>query len=194
MESIDNLSWIPLRSFNNEFNVFMFIVKKFYRDGDTLLENSFIKDLIQRHRVIENCPKRIQTRSHNNSLNTTAHSTNKEVAYQKPMKLIHKRFNYTFKVYTEGSLDLSNNKQGIGIFHENSEEKYCYKIKNPNSIKTLEMMGIFLSIQQALEKGETRITIVTDSMSSVMSIKNSINNSGNKYFENLIIKTCDENQ
>lgn len=56
------------------------------------------------------------------------------------------------------------------------------------------MMGIFLSIQQALEKGETRITIVTDSMSSVMSIKNSINNSGNKYFENLIIKTCDENQ
>lgn len=56
------------------------------------------------------------------------------------------------------------------------------------------MMGIFLSIQQALEKGETRITVVTDSMSSVMSIKNSINNSGKKYFENFIIKTCDENQ
>lgn len=121
VETIDNLSGIPLRS----FNVFRFIVKKFYRDGDTL-ENSFIKDLIHRHRVIENCPKRIKTRNPNNSLNTTAHSTNKEVAYQKLMKLLHKKFKYTFKVYTEGSLDLSNNKQGIGIFHENSEEKYCY--------------------------------------------------------------------
>lgn len=119
VESIANLSGIPLRSYNNEFNVVRFMVKKLYREGDTFLENSFLNDLIQRHKVIENCPKLIKTRRLNNlSLNTTAHSTNKEVAYQRALELIHKKFKYTYKVYTDGSLDPYNNKRGIGIFHK----------------------------------------------------------------------------
>lgn len=91
-------------------------------------------------------------------------------------------------------MDPINNTRGIGVFHADRNERVSYKINNLSSIKSIEMIAIMVAIKQAIEKGQTKITIFTDSLSSVKSLENAKKIPGNKYYENYIGKLCCDNQ
>lgn len=61
---------------------------------------------------------------------------------------------------------------GIGIFFEDTKEKNSSYIKLNLSIKTTEIIAIFISLKMALAMN--KIVIFSDSKSACLSIKNTI--------------------
>lgn len=92
-------------------------------------------------------------------------------------------FNSEIVIYTDGSVDPDLRKSSFAIYNENSQEKYGYKINEVTSSWHVEMLGILetLRTMQQQECTNTRIMIVSDSKSAILSLKStkwkSLNNS-----------------
>lgn len=96
-----------------------------------------------------------------------------------------------FQLFTDGSVDKTKGA-GIGIFIKDSEELISRKLERFCSIKTCELIAIFLALKFAVTMGKSNIVILTDSRSACDSLLNSMNNKDCKYLENKILELiCD---
>lgn len=91
-----------------------------------------------------------------------------------------------FTVYTDASI--MDKSVGVGIYFKNSEEKLKFKIKYSICIKTAEIFAIFMAVRMSISMGQRECIIYTDSKSSCISIKKSLDVFNNKLYENKIIR------
>lgn len=92
-----------------------------------------------------------------------------------------------YKIYTDGSK--MKTSIGLGIYFEDTKEEISSSDHTELSIKTVEMIAIFIAARMALIMGKSNIVIFTDSKSSCESIQNSKdkNNKTNKLYEQKLI-------
>lgn len=95
------------------------------------------------------------------------------------------KFNDAFQIFTDGSK--TENGIGLGIFFVDSNETIKYASKLDLSIKTVEIMAIYIGLKMALSMRKTNIVLFTDSLSSCLSIKNALAKKHNRYYEHMII-------
>lgn len=93
--------------------------------------------------------------------------------------------------YTDGSI--VTNKRGIGIYNQYNKESYSYNIEEILSIKSIESIAILEAIKIAIKNSISEITIITDSLSTCVSLKNCIKNNKWKYFESQIYNITNRN-
>lgn len=101
--------------------------------------------------------------------------------------------NYT-RIFTDGSKTLSSNGIGIIFDDRNLPIRTIFKeIKENISIKTIEIITIHLALQISIQLKIKNILILTDSKSSCESLKNTLINKNNKFYENEILKIAQNN-
>lgn len=95
---------------------------------------------------------------------------------------------HTFKqkVYTDASL--LNNRVGIGIYIAETEEKFSIRIRQDVSIKTAEIIAIMTAIKLMINLNCTNIIVLTDSLSSCVAVKNTLETNNDNYYEQIIIQ------
>lgn len=94
--------------------------------------------------------------------------------------------------YTDASLN--NDKVGIGIYLQKTQEQICFKINQSVSIKTAEIVAIMSAIKLLLRMEERNFIIYTDSLSSCIALRNTIHKSSDKYYENVIMQIANQHQ
>lgn len=104
------------------------------------------------------------------------------------------KYNDTYKIYTDGSK--SDNGAGLGIYFDDTEECISRRINTDLSIKTIEIMAIFMAINLALLMGKKNIVVFTDSRSSCQSLLNTCKTKKyiKKYYESKIIHLAIKNK
>lgn len=105
--------------------------------------------------------------------------------------IINSNSNY-FSVFTDASI--IDESVGAGIYFKNTGEKIKYKIKHNVSIKTAEIFAIFMALKLSIAMKQINIIVYTDSKSSCISIKNSVETLNDKLYENEIIKLLNDNK
>lgn len=96
-----------------------------------------------------------------------------------------------FIIYTDGSKTIEKN--GVGMYFHNTKEKIGYKIPQNLTIKSLEMLAIFLGIKFAITMKHLKIVVMTDSLNSIKSIISNLKNTTNKYLERKILNLLANN-
>lgn len=101
------------------------------------------------------------------------------------------RYNNDLKFYTDATVLYQKQVPAL----ESSTKNQKIKLKEKLSIKTVELIAIFSAINFGLKSNEKRITILTDSQSSCISIsKHACIKKLDRFYEYKILQLADKNQ
>lgn len=152
--------------------------------------------LVQEYSFIKNmATQKFINKTENLQVNINLNKQSKKEFNQTEIKLalkeeLNKYHDYE-KIYTDGSK--KDNICAIGIYYPKKEIEMGAKLINEVSIKTTECIAIKEALQFAIANQINNVLIMTDSMSTCISIKKTeIKNSG-KYYENTILDIASKN-
>lgn len=119
--------------------------------------------------------------------------TNMNIENRMLANKIIQSYTNTNHIYTDGSK--SDGIVGMGIYFDDSKEEFRSYLNYDISIKTTELIAIYLAIKLAISMDKQNIVIFTDSKSSCVSLRNSILQKKNyKYYEQKIIELANANK
>lgn len=194
--SIMSLSATPTIEFEIESCMMKYIVKRTYINKYTtkvILDGNLkaLFDLYNKYTILKKCPnfKYINKTCQNlKIIIPEIKSVNpikaKLIALEQIEEISKENF---YQIYTDASFGPNNPNRGIGIYHRNTKEEVALRIEESISIKSAEIIGIFVALTQAIKMKQNKICLFSDSMSSLKSISCSIEGNNQKYYENLII-------
>lgn len=194
----------PIELIHKWLNV-KFVIKHLYSNtqiGKDLKNNSCTKllnDIYTEFPIFKHVPV-IETNlltQQNLFINKTIKNYNKSFTNIEKKYLatnIIEEFADSHHIYTDGS-KTDDGIVGLGILFDDTKEKIQLFMEANISIKSTELIAIFIAIKMAIAMNKKNIVILTDSQSSCISLLNSIKKiQKKKYYENKIIKMANENK
>lgn len=124
----------------------------------------------------------------NSKINKKTNTTDEIIAWKN--KELENYQNFT-RIYTDGSKQ--DKLCGIGIYFPQEDIEMGARLQNEVSIKTTEILAIKEAIDFGLVNNHKQILILTDSLSSCVSLDNSMKNKNWKFYENSIINKAIDN-
>lgn len=159
--------------------------------NETLHCNSTLFDNIYFNKTAPKSPTNLKIFSNLPKMNGTKADYPAEMLRSMTMEHLES-FSRCFQIFTDGSVD-STKGAGVGIYIKDSEESIAKRLQRFCSIKTCELIAIFLAIKYAVIMNKLNIVILTDSRSACESLTNSVNKNS-KYFEGRILDVICDNQ
>lgn len=197
--SISGISGIQPRVFQNEQKLSKYILKKIYHDTDFKLEGTIFENLLNKYPIFKKCPKcpksniLLHRQPLNLEIDTSATNKDKNISKAKALELILDKYADYHQVYTDGSIENQDGCRGIGIFYKNSLDHEQIQITEKISIKQTEIIAIWTAIKEIIIRGNNKMALFTDSLSSLLSLKSHIEGKNDSFYENLIINLAKDN-
>lgn len=198
IDSINSLSGMPPRKFQNELNIIKLIIKKKYQGNEFNLTDTKYQSLLNDYPLIEESAiledrQNIKIQMENLILDMSSKSKHLQITVDNAKALIKDKYKNFTQFYTDGSIINQISDRGIGIFNKNTGEGKSYNIKSPVSIKATEIVAIWMAIKEGLHMQCNNIAIFSDSLSSILAINSCKLLKNKKYYEKLILNLVKEN-